>query len=290
MRLLAGIAVALGVWAQQPVSVQFQCTAEDGQLLRQNCTNAEPCPVYLDLSSLEVVGPKVFVAGNLHTEASTLYSILMTSGDGGVTWAEPHERMRNAGLDQIQFLDFETGWISGHTLLGIPKDPFLLITKDGGKTWRPQPIFEESGAGMIEQFWFDSKTSGALVIDRVQASETGARYELYETMTGGTSWILRQAGASAIPLKRNRGASLNPDWRLRTDANSKTHRLEHRESGKWTAVSSFPVRVGECKEMEQALPEPPPLDADNAASEEPRAETGPARPLQIPSLKKKRPQ
>src|SRR6476661_1917859 len=198
MRLLAMLAAAFAAWAQAPVHVQFQCTAEDIQSMRQNCSNTEPCPVYLELAALDVVGSKVFVAGNLHAEASTIASILLASADGGKTWTEPHQRIPNSGLDQIQFFDFEVGWISGHTLLGTPKDPCLLVTRDGGKSWSAKPIFDESRAGTIEQFSFDSRTSGALVIDRVQASETGVRYELYESMTGGESWMMRQAGASPI--------------------------------------------------------------------------------------------
>ncbi len=216
-------------------------------------------------------------------------SILFASVDGGKTWVEPHERIRNAGLDQIQFFDFEVGWISGQTLLGTPKDPFLLITSDGGKTWRARPVFEESRAGMIEQFAFDSRTSGALVIDRVQAGESGARYELYESMTGGESWTIRQAGASPIRLKRLRPAAANTDWRLRADGGSKTYRVERQESGKWVTMATFPVRVGECKDVEPTLPEAPPPDAEKAEPDVVKNDSEPATPKKIPTLKKKRP-
>jgi hypothetical protein len=73
--------------------------------------------------------------------------------------------MRSSGLDQIQFFDFENGWISGANLQSAPRDPFLLITTDGGKSWRPRPIFEESRVASIERFWFESRKLGTLLID-----------------------------------------------------------------------------------------------------------------------------
>lgn len=287
MRLLAVVAVTMAAYAQAPIQVQFQCSPADLDIIGQGCSNSDSCPVYLELSNLDVVGPKLFISGNLHTETSTLSSILLASDDGGKTWSEPHERIRSAGLDQIQFIDFETGWIAGEMLLGTPKDPFLLITQDGGKAWRLQPLFEESHPGMIEQFWFESRTSGALVIDRVQPSETGARHELYESMTGGTSWLLREAGASPIQLKRFRTPS-QTGWRLRADASSKTYRVERQEAGRWTAMATFPVRIGECKPSENMLAEP---GADKPEAEPATKEDDPkpagSKPVRKRSLKRK---
>jgi photosystem II stability/assembly factor-like uncharacterized protein len=44
-----------------------------------------------------------------------------------------------AGLDRIQFIDFENGWVSGEVQHPLPRDPFLLATTDGGKTWQRAP-------------------------------------------------------------------------------------------------------------------------------------------------------
>ena len=43
-------------------------------------------------------------------------AILLASDDGGKTWTEPVPRLRAAALDQIQFIDLQTGWISGQNL------------------------------------------------------------------------------------------------------------------------------------------------------------------------------
>jgi photosystem II stability/assembly factor-like uncharacterized protein len=288
MRALAVLVGVAAAYAQAPSHVPFQCTEDDVAAIGQTCSNTEPCAVYLELSGLDVVGPKLFVTGNLHSDTATIASILLASADGGKTWTEPHPRIRSAGLDQIQFIDFEAGWISGQLLLGTPKDPFLLLTNDGGKTWRAQPIFEDTHPGTIEQFWFDSRTSGALLIDRVQASETGARHELLETMTGGESWIPRETSASPIRLKRVRPASPNPDWRLRADAASKSYRVEHQEAGRWTMIATFPVRIGECKAPESNLSDAPP-DSGNGDAEPDKKAEDPAAPNKPPTLKKKKP-
>ena len=98
-----------------------------------NCSPEEPCPVFLELSSAESAGNRVFVTGNLHTRDVTLYSVLLTSEDGGTTWTEPMSRVRNASLEQIQFLDQQTGWISGVMIDPLARDPFMLLTKEIGR-------------------------------------------------------------------------------------------------------------------------------------------------------------
>lgn len=287
MTALAVLVALSATYAQAPSHVKFQCTEEDIATIGQTCADAEPCAVYLELSALDAVGPKLFVTGNLHSDTATIASILLSSSDGGKSWTEPHPRIRSAGLDQIQFIDFEVGWIAGQSLIGTPKDPFLLLTSDGGKTWRAQPVFEDAHPGAIEQFWFDSRSSGALLIDRVQPGENGARHEMLESMTGGESWMLREASSTPIRFKRVRPAPPNPDWRLRADAASKSYRIEHRDAGRWTALATFPVEIGECRAPEAALNEPPPDSGKEQA--EPALPKEDGRPKTPPTLKKKRP-
>jgi hypothetical protein len=279
MKAFLALAFAAAIFAQTPVRLQFQCTADDLDSVSQNCSDKEPCPVYLELSSIEVVGPKIFVTGNLHTERSTLASILLASDDGGHSWTEPHPRIRTAGLDQIQFIDFEVGWIAGQTISGRPRDPFFLLTTDGGKNWRQRFVFDESHSGLIEQFWFESRTAGALLIDRGTATENGARHEMCESMTGGESWAIREVSASPLRLKRFRESG-NPDWRLRPDP--KVFRVEHRVAGKWITLAVFPLRVGECKTIEPVFAEPVPADTDAGPESEKKPSPAPA-----PARKKK---
>ena len=185
----------------KPMIVDFVCGEEDIRLSGLSCTIDDPCPVFLELASVEAVGNRIFVAGNIHSSTTTLYSVLLSSGDAGKTWREPYERMRLAGLDRIQFIDFENGWVSGEVQHPLPRDPFLLVTTDGGKTWQAHTIFAEPQFGSILQFWFNSRTNGSLVIDRGRTGESG-RYELYETPNAGETWMLRQTNEQPIQMKR----------------------------------------------------------------------------------------
>jgi hypothetical protein len=228
----------------KPMRVPFECMAADTQAAGLGCTEEDPCPVYLELANIEAVGNKIFVPGNFHTSNATLSSILLLSEDSGATWIEPHARMRFSGLDQIQFIDFQNGWITGANLQGSPRDPFLLITTDGGKTWRERPLFEENRVAVIERFWFDSPANGSLLVD---ARLDNGKRELYETRTGGESWAMQQASADPIRFPHGR-ESADPAWRLRADAATHSYEIERRESNHWQKVASFLVNVTACKE------------------------------------------
>jgi hypothetical protein len=267
----------------KPMVVPFSCSDDDIQRFGMTCTLEDPCPVYLELSGLQPVANRVFLTGNLHDGASTMYSMLLGSEDGGKTWQEPAERIVSGGLDQIHFIDFETGWISGQLLLALPRDPFFLLTTDGGKTWRKRDVFSESRVATVDQFHFDSRTAGTLIVDRNNSGEAG-RWELYDTMTGGDSWMVRQVSSSPLRLKVSKAQ--NPDWRLRPDPATKSHTVERRAGGKWDRVASFSVRVGECRPTHVALPEPPspPDTAPTPSTPRPGPRRTPSTP---PTLKKR---
>jgi photosystem II stability/assembly factor-like uncharacterized protein len=271
------------IYSGKPLSIPFACSDEDMQWGGMSCTEEEPCPIYLELSALEAVGGSLFVSGNLHSAATTLYSVLLASSDSGKNWTEPVERIRGAGLDQIQFIDFESGWISGQHLHPLPQDPFLLITNDGGKTWRRQPVFGETRFASVVQFWFTSKNDGAIVVDRGQSSET-SRYEKYETPNGGDTWMIRETNDQAIRLRRT---PPNADWRIRADGPTQSFRIEQRQGNSWTAVSAFAIRAGQCKPPERTFAEPPPEPVEPAPEPEPPPAAAPPRgPRRPPTLKK----
>jgi hypothetical protein len=230
--------------AADPLKFEYTCSPEDVDAFGLTCSDQEPCPVFLELASVDTSGPRVFMSGNLHTQATTLYGILLTSEDGGLTWAEPNGRLHASALDEIQFVDSEHGWVSGVNLEPLPHDPFLLITTDGGKAWKPKPLFEETRYGSIQQFWFDSINNGELVVEGSKGA--GNAYELYASSTGGESWSLRAAGNKPLQLSKSRPKD-SAEWRVRTDAPSKTYRIERKVSDKWVPVATFPVQVGVCQ-------------------------------------------
>ncbi|HYI96968.1 MAG TPA: hypothetical protein VEX68_25720 [Bryobacteraceae bacterium] len=280
MRLLISLVVTtmLGE-AQTPIRTPVTCTLATVQKLDLSCSLEDPCPLYLELSDAETVGTRIVIAGNIHTPSQTLESLLLVSDDGGKTWVDGHTRLLGGSLTDIQFIDFEVGWVSGHLLQPDARDPFFLITSDGGKTWRRRAVYSERKTGAIEQFRFDSRTSGKMTIDRGQPGENGLRYELWESLTGGDSWSIRQVDARPIPFPGAQPAT--KPLRIRADAPTKTYRLEKQEDAQWRAVASFLVALGECKPEPPAIVEPTPPPAEPAPA--------PASPKTPPSLKGKKP-
>jgi hypothetical protein len=216
--------------------------------------------------------------------------VLLASADGGKTWREPFERIKDATLDAIRFTDFEYGWISGQILHPVPHDPFVVLTSSGGKIWTKRPLFDDARPGTILQMWFESRNNGSLVVDRGQSTE-GMRYELYESATGGESWMIREASDKPPRIRRAPLAPLNTDWRIRADAASKSFRIEKRESGKWNVIASFLFQLDPCTPPQAKEPEPPPETAEQPAPPQPdmdfNAATGKWVPRAAPSKKKK---
>jgi hypothetical protein len=265
----------------KPMTVRAACSLEMVTDLGLSCSAEEPCPIYLELSDLTAVGDRLVVSGNLHTSTTTLESVLLTSDNMGKTWVEGHARVPMAMLDRVQFFDFELGWVNGHILQPTPKDAFFLITSDGGKTWRKRPVSGESTPGAIQQFWFDSRTHGLMLIER-PPSDDGMRHELWESMTSGDSWNVRQVDSKPIPVTRPAPAA--SPWRIHSDSKTQAHRIERQAGAKWEPVASFSVKAGECKPAPPSETEAP---AANPAAETP--ETVKPRPSQrSPTLKPKR--
>jgi hypothetical protein len=270
----------------KPMQVQVACGEDEIHALGLSCTPEDPCPIFLELSDVESVGSKLFITGNLHTSSSTLSSVILATEDGAKTWFEPYERIGSGVLDQIQFFDFETGWVAGQTVRALPRDPFFLLTTDGGKTWRRKPVYDEARVASVEHFWFDSRTNGTLILDRSQAGEAGVAHERLESMTGGESWSLREV--SSKPIKPQQSAKPSTGWRLNPHGPTKSYRVERRSNERWTPVASFLVEAGECKVAERALPEPPPETAAPEAAPQPELPRVPT-PKKKPTLERRKP-
>ena len=252
----------------KPMAVAFACSDDDMQWAGMSCTEDEPCPVYLELSEMETVGNRILVVGDIHTESTTLYSLLLSSEDGGATWQEPYQRMRGAGLNHIQLIDFQNGWISGETVVPVARDPFFLITSDGGKSWRLRPVLAEGMGGAIRQFHFASVSSGMMVIDRME-SEDASRYELFETPNGGETWMIRQTSEKPITLPQAAAGGAGAGWRVRADSRSKSFAIEKQEGEKWNPVASFLVQLAPCKPAPRVLPTPPEPSSEPQETPEP---------------------
>lgn len=238
----------------EPMKVKFACGEEELAAAGMACTDDDPCPVYLELSGVSAVGKKLSLAGNLHGPAATLFSVLLTSDDNGVTWKEPAARIPGAALDQTQFFDLLHGWAAGETQVPLARDPFFLITADGGASWRREPISDDGGAGAVQRFWFDSVDHGELIVDAGRTAQ-GGRYALYESHTKGDNWSLLSKTAQ-VPRLRRAPSLDDVDYRIRSDGASRANIIEKREGERWTRMASFLIQVTSCGSPHVTPPEP----------------------------------
>ncbi len=235
----------------EPIVLPAKCTNEVMESVGLFCPADSPCPVYLQLSSVEFIGGKLYVAGNLHTEAVTIASVLLASEDGGLTWREAADRVPRATLDRVVFFDEKHGWAAGHVLEGgRPHDPFFLITTDGGQFWRRRPVFEKPRAAVIEDFWFDSDHSGILLVEARSEEGTGTEYERFETMTGAESWMVREVSSRPIRVRR-RPAPRRQDWRIETDEARDAWAVRKRTDTGWVTAAEFAIGAGACVRQEE---------------------------------------
>ena len=179
------------------------------------------------------------MAGNLHSTSSTLDSILFASPDSGETWKEAAPRIRGAALDQLQFYDLRHGWAAGEAQYPLPHDPFFLVSTDGGDSWRAKPVTSGGGNGSVQEFSFDSAQHGELIV------AASGRFTLYESQTGGESWMIRGTTGERPRLKNPPQES--DAWRLRPDADGKAWQLEKNENDQWRVAATFPIEVARCQ-------------------------------------------
>ena len=251
----------------KPLQVPFECAEEELQSVGLLCTEEEPCAIFLELSGVASAGKKLFVSGNLHAQSGTLASILLASDDNGATWREPVKRRRGSALEQVEFYDLEHGWTAGENQYPLPRDPFFLVTSDGGQTWRARPITEDGGSGALQRFWFDTATHGEMVVDAGK-SAPGGRYLDYESETGGEGWMLRSISDRMPILKKAPPANTQTDLRLQVNSVGTAWMVERRNGEKWDTVASFLVDAASCKLKAPEAKEPPPMPETVTAESE----------------------
>ena len=239
----------------EPMRVPFACNESDLQAGGLLCTDDEPCAIYLELSAVAAQGGKLLVAGDLHATSATLASVLLSSDDAGLTWKEPTARVPGSALEHLQFLDAQHAWAAGEVQYPLARDPFFLLSTDGGSYWRQQPVTDDGGPGSVLRFWFDSPQHGELIVDAGKTAEPG-RYGLYEAETGGTGWMLRSSTLQLPKLANAPASTESADFRIRASGNA--NRIEKRAGEKWETAASFLVETASCKTPPAELKEPPP--------------------------------
>ncbi len=234
------------LYSAVPFKPSFVCKAAELDWAGMICSEKDPCPVYLEVSSVYSTGGRLFVTGNIHSAESTLYSILLASGDNGATWQEPVERMRGAELDATQFVPGGVGFISGQRVFPISGDPFFLITSDGGQSWHKSPMLPEGSDGAIQRFWFDSAKTGSLALDRGGSDGEQMRYARYETMTGGDSWSVRETSEKPIAVGPKELPPDQAQWRARGEPKRKVLVIEKKTDGVWKPVTELALELARC--------------------------------------------
>jgi len=250
--------------AQEPVRIPYDCPEPDLQSAGLLCTEQEPCPIYLEINAIAAAGRKILIAGDLHATSVSLASILLASDDGGATWKEPAPRVSGAAIDQLQVFDRDHGWAAGEIQYPLTRDPFFLVTTDGGASWRRRPVTDEGGPGSVLRFWFDGATHGQLIVDAGKSAE-GGRYALYESETGGESWTIRSTTDAQPKLRLAPPSTENPDYRVRAAEGGKTYEIEMRDGEQWRKMASLLIEVANCKLKAPELREPPPTPASDGA-------------------------
>lgn len=254
------------VYQRRPLKIPVACRAEDFERAGIECSEEDPCKVFLELTGIEAVGPKVLLVGNLHTASATLASVALLSEDAGSAWREPTPRTPATGFESVQFLNEQQGWIAAQPQEQLAVDPYLLATADGGATWQKMPIWSEEGrAGVLQQFYFNSKDHGFALIDRSQLGLDTGQYELYETPNGGLSWMLRESSSKPIAPKWT--ARRAAEWRLREDGKAKTYDVERSAGRTWQKMSSFATELAVCRALEPSHPPAPPAAPERIARE-----------------------
>ena len=263
----------------KPMRVPFACTQDDIRACRPDVSAGVTLARSTSSWRFQPVGNTTFLAGNLHTDTATLSSILLATSDGGKTWHEPYARMRMAGLDLIQFVDFETGWISGQALSSVASRSVPSADARRRQDLVSRPVFSESREGAIDYFHFDSKTHGMLWIDRSQSGETGDLYESYEADDRRRELDERARQAAAAtgrapgrPQRRN-GVSKPTPPRSRTGSSGAPERDGRRWRPSWSVrviagkrrSSSLPNRTLSSPGPAQATPPVPAAPASTTA-------------------------
>ena len=165
----------------EPLVLPLECWEED--LLRAGlvCNDVTPCSLVMELVAIGELGGTVFVMGNVHADAGTVSSVILSSSDGGKTWTEPLGRIPGGSLEIFRTVDAKHGWIGGQQWEADSSPiPFIISTRNGGKRWVDRYLWEEDDRnGMVLEFDFEDPRHGFLIIERTNADVDP--FELYET-------------------------------------------------------------------------------------------------------------
>jgi photosystem II stability/assembly factor-like uncharacterized protein len=115
---------------------------------------------------------------------------LLVTNDGGESWKEQLDSSATI-ISNIGFSDTNVGWIVGNKYLmtGIVKSSlYVIITKDGGKSWKDVSIDLNQIANDIKQT--GNRSINAIVVKNEKISLLMEDYWLFQSDNLGDSWKL----------------------------------------------------------------------------------------------------
>jgi photosystem II stability/assembly factor-like uncharacterized protein len=143
------------------------------------------------------------------------YVYVFATTDGGLTWervVDPFlENLPTAcGKTGMNFVDAQTGWVTGDCGGMVPGAPYLQATTDGGQTWRavelpapadtPDLFSADNFSAVCGTYWlqFTSATEGAFAAKCIMVDASVTQGWLYTTADAGQTWAIQ-----ALPATHN---------------------------------------------------------------------------------------
>ncbi len=237
------------VYSGENVALPIECKTGKLEYSGILCSPEQPCVLYLDLAAIAAEGDFVVAAGELHSNESTLESVVLSSADGGKTWKEAAERVPAAGIEAVEIVDGGYAWAAGQQGdAATVEKPFTLYTGDYGESWSLRKLgdAEDPIRGVVVDFRLDSAEHGYIILE--QLSTTGDPFQMRETYNGGRSWDIRQITAERPKIPGGRFLRTPEQmWRLREDSGAwRIERRSDAEPGGWALSTSFLVEAGSC--------------------------------------------
>jgi hypothetical protein len=236
------------LYSGDPIQLPSECRRPELAKLGLDCSEAAPCELFLELVDVQPGDEgRIYLIANLSTSSSVLAGVLLVSEDQGASWSDAADRIGAGAFEKLLFFEHESGWAAGQAVgESVSRAPFLLGSDDGGKNWTRYPVWAgpEERSGSILDLYFDSPDHGFLSIETTGSS--GDPFELYESVTGGASWSIREITSERPRIRRSRRIAADPTWRIGENPAQGVYEVQRLEDGSWKTAGRFAVTLGAC--------------------------------------------
>lgn len=229
------------------IRLSASCDVERLEAAGFGCSAERPCEFFLELASVASQGDWVILSGEIHTADAGYESVVLSSADGGKSWAESAERVLLGGVEAAQIADSQTAFVAGQQGdAASGEKPFLLVTDDAGESWDLRMISagDADPRGTLVEFQADSPTHGFVILEALAALSDA--FQVYETYNAGRSWAIRQISSDRPHMPGARLALRAPSWRVEPDNDAGQYVVSSRTASGWSEAARFDVAAGAC--------------------------------------------